>query len=103
MLTLSVIWKYSSLGDDDESQTHASFQHEIKLLHDSARKGDLMTISKLAGEKRCAWSKYCKITALFLVQQKAFNITLVNLGDARDAPLGHFFHFHAVFVKNYAK
>ena len=48
-----------SLGDDDESQTHASFQHEIKLLHDSARKGDLMTISKLAGEKRCAWSKYC--------------------------------------------
>ena len=46
------------LGSDDESQMHASFQHEIKLLHDSARKGDLTTISKLAGEKRCAWSKY---------------------------------------------
>ena len=33
-------------------------QNDIESLHESAKNGDLSTVSKLSGEERCAWSEY---------------------------------------------
>ena len=48
------------IAEHSKCENVSLFQHELDLLHKSAKSGDLMTISKLAGEKRCAWCMYRK-------------------------------------------
>lgn len=36
---------------------HDKYRDEIDLLQEAAKQGDLVTISKLSGERRCAWAR----------------------------------------------
>ena len=57
------------------------------MLHESARAGDLLTISKLAGEKRCAWSESAQfqITLLVLCLKQFYSKQVGKLKDGSKA------------------